>query len=52
MVDYLLVEVGVVLLFGIVYGKFGDGYLRLFYVNFIENICEGISWIEIAIVKL
>ncbi|MGB3513358.1 MAG: hypothetical protein WBA93_29905 [Microcoleaceae cyanobacterium] len=52
LVNYLLLEVGVVLLPRI-YGKFGDGYLRLSYANAnsIENIPEGISRMKIAIEK-
>ncbi|NEO55639.1 MAG: hypothetical protein F6K54_22745 [Okeania sp. SIO3B5] len=38
--DYLLVETGVVLLLGIADGKFRYEYLRLFYVNLIENILK------------
>lgn len=50
--DYLLEEVGVALLPGTAFGKFGDGYLRISYANSLDNIYEALERIQIAIKKL
>ena len=50
--DYLMNEVGVALLPGTAFGKFGDGYLRLSYANSLENIEDALERIETAIDKL
>ncbi len=50
--DYLMDEVGVALLPGTAFGKFGDGYLRLSYANSLENIKDALERIETAIEKL
>ena len=50
--DYLMDEVGVALLPGTAFGKFGDGYLRLSYANSLENIEDALERIETAIDKL
>ena len=50
--DYLMDEVGVALLPGTAFGKYGDGYLRLSYANSLENIKDALSRIESAIAKL
>ena len=52
MADYLMNEVGVALLPGTAFGKFGDGYLRLSYANSLENIEDALERIETAIDKL
>ena len=52
MADYLMDEVGVALLPGTAFGKFGDGYLRLSYANSLENIEDALERIETAINKL
>ena len=52
MADYLMDEVGVALLPGTAFGKFGDGYLRLSYANSLENIENALERIETAIDKL
>ena len=49
---YLLDEVGVALLPGTAFGKFGDGYLRLSYANSLENIHEALSRMEAGIAKI
>lgn len=50
--DYLMDEVGVALLPGTAFGKFGDGYLRLSYANSLENIEDALERIQTAIDKL
>ena len=50
--DYLLQEVGVSLLSGTAFGKFGDGYLRISYANSLPNLQEGIDRIRSAVQKL
>ena len=50
--DYLMDEVGVALLPGTAFGKYGDGYLRLSYANSLENIKDALSRIKFAIAKL
>ena len=50
--DYLMDEVGVALLPGTAFGKFGDGYLRLSYANSLDNIHDALERIETAINKL
>ena len=50
--DYLMDEVGVALLPGTAFGKFGDGYLRLSYANSLENIEDALHRIKTAIAKL
>ncbi len=50
--DYLMDEVGVALLSGTAFGKFGDGYLRLSYANSLENIEDALHRIKTAIAKL
>ena len=50
--DYLMEEVGVALLPGTAFGKYGDGYLRLSYANSLENINEALRRMESAISKL
>lgn len=52
MADYLMDEVGVALLPGTAFGKFGDGYLRLSYANSLENIEDALGRIQTAIDKL
>ena len=50
--DYLMDEVGVALLPGTAFGKFGDGYLRLSYANSLDNIKDALSRIDSALAKL
>ena len=50
--DYLMDEVGVALLPGTAFGKYGDGYLRLSYANSLDNINDALSRINTAIAKL
>ena len=50
--DYLMEEVGVALLPGTAFGKYGDGYLRLSYANSLENINDALQRIDSAISKL
>ncbi len=50
--DYLMDEVGVALLPGTAFGKYGDGYLRLSYANSLDNIKDALSRIQSAISKL
>ncbi len=50
--DYLMDEVGVALLPGTAFGKYGDGYLRLSYANSLNNIKDALSRIQSAISKL
>ena len=50
--DYLMDEVGVALLPGTAFGKYGDGYLRLSYANSLENINDALNRIKIAVAKL
>jgi aspartate aminotransferase len=50
--DYLLQEAGVSLLAGTAFGQYGDGYLRISYANSLENICEGLERMRVAIDKL
>lgn len=50
--DYLMEEVGVALLPGTAFGKYGDGYLRLSYANSLDNINEALRRMESAISKL
>ena len=50
--DYLLEEVGVALLPGTAFGKYGDGYLRLSYANSLDNINDALRRMESAISKL
>lgn len=47
--DYLLEEAGVALVAGTAFGKFGDGYLRISYVNSLENIQEALERIQVAL---
>ena len=50
--DYLMDEVGVALLPGTAFGKYGDGYLRLSYANSLENIEDALNRIQTAVSKL
>ena len=50
--DYLMDEVGVALLPGTAFGKYGDGYLRLSYANSLENIKDALNRIQSAVSKL
>ena len=50
--DYIMDEVGVALLPGTAFGKYGDGYLRLSYANSLENITDALNRIQIAVSKL
>ena len=50
--DYLMDEVGVALLPGTAFGKYGDGYVRLSYANSLENIKDALNRIQFAISKL
>lgn len=50
--DYIMDEVGVALLPGTAFGKYGDGYLRLSYANSLENINDALYRIETAVTKL
>jgi aspartate/methionine/tyrosine aminotransferase len=50
--DYLLKEVGVSLLPGTAFGKYGEGYLRISYANSMENLKEGVRRIREAIDKI
>jgi len=49
--DLLLKEGGVAVLPGTSFGKYGDGYLRLSYVNSFENIEKGLDRIQAALKK-
>ncbi len=50
--DYLLNEVGVAVLPGTSFGKYGEGYLRISFANSVENIKEALRRIEVALGKL
>lgn len=50
--DYIMEEVGIALLPGTAFGKFGDGYLRLSYANSLENIKDALHRMDTAIAKL
>jgi aspartate aminotransferase len=50
--DYLLNEVGVAVLPGTSFGKYGEGYLRISFANSVENIKEALRRIEAALEKL
>ncbi len=50
--NYLLNEAGVATLSGTDFGKYGEGYLRLSYVNSMENIKKALKRIETAVAKL
>lgn len=50
--DYFMDEVGVALLPGTAFGKYGDGYLRLSYANSLKNINDALHRMETAIAKL
>ena len=50
--DYLLNEVGVAVLPGTSFGKYGEGYLRISFANSAENIKEALRRIEAALEKL
>ncbi|QYO62527.1 pyridoxal phosphate-dependent aminotransferase [Leptolyngbya sp. 7M] len=50
--DYLLEEVGVSVLAGTAFGKYGDGYLRISYANSLENIYEALERMQVAVSKL
>ncbi len=50
--DYIMNEVGVALLPGTAFGKYGDGYLRLSYANSLENIEDALNRIQTAVSKL
>ncbi len=50
--DYLMDEVGVALLPGTAFGKYGDGYLRLSYANSLDNIKDALNRIQTAVSKL
>jgi aspartate aminotransferase len=50
--DYLLEEVGVAVLSGLSFGKYGEGHLRLSYANSVENIQEALQRIKQAIVTI
>ena len=50
--DYMMDEVGVALLPGTAFGKYGDGYLRLSYANSLDNINDALNRIETAVTKL
>ena len=50
--DYLMDEVGVALLPGTAFGKYGDGYLRLSYANSLENIKDALNRIQTAVSRL
>lgn len=50
--DYFMDEVGVALLPGTAFGKYGDGYLRLSYANSLENINDALQRMETTIAKL
>lgn len=50
--DFIMDDVGVALLPGTAFGKYGDGYLRLSYANSLENIEDALHRIQTAISKL
>jgi aspartate/methionine/tyrosine aminotransferase len=50
--DLLLEEAGVAVLPGSSFGQYGEGYLRISYVNSIENIERGLERIRKALEKL
>ncbi len=50
--DLIMDDVGVALLPGTAFGKYGDGYLRLSYANSLENIEDALHRIQTAISKL
>ena len=50
--DLIMDDVGVALLPGTAFGKYGDGYLRLSYANSLENIEDALHRIKTAISKL
>ncbi len=50
--NYLLNEAGVATLSGTDFGKYGEGYLRLSYLNSMENIKKALKRIETAVAKL
>ncbi len=50
--EYLLEEAGVALLPGTVFGRLGEGYLRLSYANSLENIERALERIAVALGRL
>ena len=50
--EYLLIEAGVAVLPGSVFGKMGEGYLRLCYANSLERIERAIEQMRRALAKL
>ncbi|MEM3769806.1 MAG: pyridoxal phosphate-dependent aminotransferase [Candidatus Bathyarchaeia archaeon] len=50
--DYLLDEVGVAVLPGTSFGKYGEGYLRISFANSVENIKKALDRISKAVEKL
>ena len=50
--DYLLEEAKIALVPGSVFGKGGEGYLRMSFANSYENIVEGVKRMEDAVLAL
>jgi aspartate/methionine/tyrosine aminotransferase len=50
--DYLLDEVGVAVLPGTSFGKYGEGYLRLCFANSMENILRAVELMRQALGKI
>ncbi len=50
--DYLLSEVGVAVLPGTSFGKYGEGHLRISFANSVENIKKALDRISKAVEKL
>jgi aspartate/methionine/tyrosine aminotransferase len=50
--DYMLNELGVAVLAGASFGKFGEGHLRISFANSIENINKGLERMSRALGKI
>jgi aspartate/methionine/tyrosine aminotransferase len=50
--EYLLEEAGVAVLPGTSFGAYSEGYLRLCFANFMENIRRALGKIQVALDKL
>jgi aspartate/methionine/tyrosine aminotransferase len=49
--EYLLNEAKIAVVPGNVFGRYGEGYLRLSYANSYENVSEGLKRMRSALEK-
>lgn len=47
-----LEDVGVVFVFGSLFLKLGEGYVRLLFVYLLDILREGLDWLEVFILKM